>query len=58
MCSCVELMPEVSEADCTAYDGENFTTCTNNDLLTRYYEEYPAGNVTNLVGTCDNKDDV
>ncbi|CAM9859661.1 unnamed protein product [Pylaiella littoralis] len=59
MCGCIEDMPEVSEADCTTYDDEvgregKFTACTNNDLLTRYLEEYPAGEMANLVEDCDN----
>ncbi|CAM9556356.1 unnamed protein product [Ectocarpus fasciculatus] len=59
MCGCIEEMPVVSEADCTTYDTDperegKFTACTNNDLRTRYEEEYPAGELDNLVGTCDN----
>ncbi|CAB1102459.1 unnamed protein product [Ectocarpus sp. CCAP 1310/34] len=50
---------EVSEADCTTYDNEpgregKFTACTKNDLRTRYEEEYPMGELSNLVGECDN----
>lgn len=59
MCSCIEDMPEVSEADCTTYDDEpgregKFTACTNNDLRTRFEEEYPGTPVPNLVQECDN----
>ena len=48
MCGCIEEMPIVSEADCTTYDDEvgregKFTTCTENDLRTRYREEHPMG---------------
>ncbi|CBJ26856.1 conserved unknown protein [Ectocarpus siliculosus] len=59
MCGCIEEMPQVSEADCTTYDNEpgregKFTACTKNDLRTRYEEEYPMGELDNLVGECDN----
>ncbi|CAM9859592.1 unnamed protein product [Pylaiella littoralis] len=60
MCSCIENMPEVSEADCTTYDDEvgregKFKACTNNDLRTRYQEVYPTGELANLVEQCDNE---
>ena len=63
MCGCVEEMPIVSEADCTTYSDEvdwrgwqRFQACTNNDLRTRYEEEYPMGELPNLVEECDNKE--
>ncbi|CAB1119358.1 unnamed protein product [Ectocarpus sp. CCAP 1310/34] len=59
MYGCVEEMPVVSEADGTTYDTDperegKFTACTTNDLCTRYAEDYPTGELANLVGTYDN----
>eukprot|EP00752_Nemacystus_decipiens_P017068 g15285.t1 len=57
MCGCIEDMPEVSRADCSVpAGGDNFNTCTNNDLRTRVEEVYPNDMLANLVGTCDDKD--
>lgn len=58
MCGCVKEMPEVSRADYTTYDDDNallaFAACTDNDLSTRFQEEYPNIELNNLVDNCDN----
>ncbi|CAN0451299.1 unnamed protein product [Pylaiella littoralis] len=58
MCGCIEDMPEVSRADCSTPRVERagkYKACTNNDLLTAYLEEYPGGELNNLVEQCDNE---
>ena len=55
MCGCVEDMPEVSRADCSVPSSTTagaFDACTNNDLLTRYFEVYPGSSLENPVGEC------